>query len=136
MVKRIAVILGVLAIVTMGVGMSWGYTVSKWPAPGVPNAVYCGGSPCMPGPSDCVLRGPVAPSCEPPLVPGVLHAALSIPFRAVGMVATPLFTKQLTPGDSCCKVKLGEPAYVTAAVPCTSVNAYVPPRSWQMPLGW
>ena len=135
MVKRIAVILGVLAIVTMGVGMSWGYTVSKWPAPGVPNAVYCGGSPCLPSP-DCVLRGPVAPSCEPPLIPGVLHAALSVPFRAVGMVATPLFTKQLTPGDSCCKVKLGEPAYVTAAVPCTSVNAYVPPRSWQMPLGW
>jgi hypothetical protein len=64
------------------------------------------------------------------LVPGVLHAALSIPFRVVGLVAAPLFTGQLKLGDGCCKVDLGEPAYVTAAVPCTPVNAYVPPRGW------
>lgn len=135
MVKRIAVILGVLAIVTMAAGMSWGYTVSKWPAPGIPNTVYCGGSPCLPGP-DSVLRGPVAPSCEPPLIPGVLHAALSVPFRAMGLVVTPLFTKSLVADKSCCPIKLGDPAYVTAAVPCTSVNAYVPPRGWQCPPGF
>jgi hypothetical protein len=61
---------------------------------------------------------------------------MSIPFRAMGLVATPLFTKQMRANDSCCKIKLGEPAYVTAAVPCTTVNAYVPPKSWQFPLGW
>ncbi len=80
------------------------------------------------GPEDTTLRGPVAPGCEAPLVPGVIHAALSIPFRALAIVTTPVFTK--CPGDQCCKVDLGEPAYVTAAVPCTPVNTYVPPKGW------
>jgi hypothetical protein len=132
MVKKTAVILGILAIMAMGAGMSWGYTVSKWPVPGIPNSVFCGGSACLStAPEDVTLRGPVAPACEPPLIPGVIHAALSIPFRAMGLVATPLFTGQFKLGnESCCKVELGEPAYVTAAVPCTPVNAYVPPKGW------
>ncbi|MBI5249129.1 MAG: hypothetical protein HY912_06515 [Desulfomonile tiedjei] len=132
MVKKTAVILGILAIMAMGAGMSWGYTVSKWPVPGIPNEVFCGGAACLvgPGADEYTLRGPVAPACEPPLVPGVIHAALSVPFRALGLVATPLFTGQLRAGDGCCKVELGEPAYVTAAVPCTPVNAYVPPKGW------
>jgi hypothetical protein len=130
MVKKIAVILGILAMLALGAGMSWGYTVSKWPAPGIPNVFYGGGAPCLAGPEgNLVLRGPVAPSCEAPLVPGILHAAVSIPFRAVGLVLTPLFTGGL-PAQECCNVPLGEPAYVTAAVPCTPVNAYVPPRGW------
>jgi len=132
MVKKTAVILGILAVMAMGAGMSWGYTVSKWPVPGIPNDVFCAGSACLStAPEDVTLRGPVAPACEPPLVPGVIHAALSIPFRALGLVATPLFTGQFKSGnESCCKVDLGEPAYVTAAVPCTPVNAYVPPKGW------
>ena len=128
MVKKTAVILGVLAMLAIGCGMSWGYTVSKWPVPGIPNTVYCGGSPCLPGGCDTQLRGPVAPSCEPPLVPGVIHAGLSIPFRAVALVVTPFFGKG--PGKECCNIPLGEPAYVTAAVPCTPVNAYIPPKCW------
>ena len=76
MVKKSAVILGILAMLALGVGMSWGYTVAKWPVPGIPNEVFCGGSSCLVGPEDCTLRGPVAPACEPPLVPGVIHAAL------------------------------------------------------------
>ncbi|AFM22908.1 hypothetical protein [Desulfomonile tiedjei] len=131
MVKKSAVILGILAIMLVGAGISQGYTVSKWPVPGIPNTVYCGGSPCLPGlgAEDTTLRGPVAPACEPPLVPGVIHAALSVPFRALGLVASPLLAGQC-PGEQCCKVELGEAAYVTAAVPCTPVNAYVPPRGW------
>jgi hypothetical protein len=129
MVKKTAVILGVLAMLAIGCGMSWGYTVSKWPVPGIPNTVYCGGSPCLQGPG-CQLMGPVAPSCEPPLVPGVIHAGLSIPFRAVALVVTPLFCGSNGPGKECCNVPLGAPAYVTAAVPCTPVNAYIPPRCW------
>jgi len=131
MVKKTAVILGVLAMLTIGVGMSWGYTVSKWPAPGIPNTVYCGGSACLSGgsPDEFTLRGPVAPACEPPLIPGLIHAALSVPFRAVALVATPLFNP--APGDSCCKTNcIGEAAYVTAAVPCTPVNMYCPPARW------
>ena len=80
------------------------------------------------GMGDTTLRGPVAPGCEAPLVPGVIHAALSIPFRALAIVTTPVFSR--CPGDQCCKVDLGEPAYVTAAVPCTPVNIYVPPKGW------
>jgi hypothetical protein len=130
MVKKSAVILGILAMLALGVGMSWGYTVAKWPVPGIPNTVFTGGSSCLVGcgPDDTTLRGPVAPACEPPLVPGLIHAALSIPYRAFAIAATPLFTK--CPGDQCCKVELGEPAYVTAAVPCTPVNTYVPPKGW------
>jgi hypothetical protein len=128
MVKKSAVILGVL--LALSVGISWGYTVAQWPAPGIPNTVYCGGSPCLTCPEDYTLKGPVAPGCECPLIPGVIHAALSVPFRAVGLVASPLFQGGNGPGQSCCKVDLGDPAYVVAAVPCTPVNTYIPPRGW------
>jgi len=125
MVRKSVVALGILAMLTLGVGMSWSYTVSSWPVPGIPNTNFnCGGSPCLVAPEDVTLRGPVAPACEPPLIPGIIHAALSVPFRAVGLVVTPIFTGQLTPGDSCCPVELDGPAYVTAAVPCTPVNIY------------
>ncbi len=130
MVRKSAVVLGILAILALGAGMSWGYTVSKWPVPGIPNAVYCGGAPGLVGPEQVTLKGPVAPACEPPLIPGAIHAGLSIPFRALGLIATPLFTGQLTAGSTTCPVELGEPAYVTAAVPCTPVNTYVPPTTW------
>jgi len=129
MVKKTGVILGVLAMMlALGAGMSWGYTVSKWPVPGIPNATFQPGGACLPGPDCYTLRGPVAPACEPPLVPGLIHAALSVPFVAVGLAATPLFTGQMMPlGQGCCDVELGAPAYVMAAVPCTPVNRYVPP---------
>jgi hypothetical protein len=131
MVKKSAVIFGILAMLALGAGMSWGYTVSQWPVPGIPNTVFCGGSACLTGaPEDVTLKGPVAPACEPPLVPGIIHAALSVPFRAAAIVATPLFAGGYCPGDPCCKVELGEPAYVLAAVPCTPVNTYVPPKGW------
>jgi hypothetical protein len=132
MVKRTAVILGVLAMLALGAGMSWGYTVCKWPAPGIPNTVYDGGRPCLVGPNT-YLRGPVAPACRPPLIPGIIHGAASIPFRAAGMIVAPLFTlKRGRAGfRSCCgPCPLGPPAFVTAAVPCTPVNAYTPPRRW------
>ncbi len=130
MVRKSVVALGILAMVTLGFGMSWGYTVSSWPVPGIPNTTFGGGSSCLVAPEDVTLKGPVAPACEPPLVPGLIHAALSVPFRAVGLVATPLFTGQLTPGEQCCPIDLGDPAYVTAAVPCTPVNVYTPPKGW------
>jgi hypothetical protein len=130
MVKKSAVILGILAIVVLSVGMSWGYTVAKWPVPGIPNTVYCGGPASLPGcPDDYMLKGPVAPGCDCALVPGAIHAALSIPFRAIGVPASLLFAGQLCP-EAPCKVDLGEPAYVMAAVPCTPVNIYVPPKGW------
>jgi hypothetical protein len=129
MVKRTAVILGVLAMMlALCAGMSWGYTVSKWPAPGIANVAFQPTGACLSGPESYTLRGPVAPACEPPLIPGLIHAALSAPFVAVAMAATPLFTGKMAPlGAGCCDVKLGEPAYVMAAVPCTAVNRYVPP---------
>ncbi len=50
MVKKSAVILGILAMMlALGAGMSWGYTVAKWPVPGIPNEVFCGGSSCLEG---------------------------------------------------------------------------------------
>jgi hypothetical protein len=130
MVKKSAVIFGILAILALGAGMSWGYTVSKWPVPGIPGAVYCGGAAAMVTPDTVTLKGPVAPACEPPLIPGAIHVAMSIPYRALGLVAGPIFSQQLFPPEAPCKVELGEPAYVTAAVPCTPVNTYVPPRGW------
>lgn len=130
MVRKSVVALGILAVLTLGVGMSWSYTVSSWPVPGIPNTTFGGGSSCLVAPEDVTLKGPVAPACEPPLIPGILHAALSVPFRAVGLVVSPIFTGQLTPNDSCCPLDLGDPAYVTAAVPCTPVNIYTAPKGW------
>ena len=73
MVRKSVVALGILAVLTLGVGMSWGYTVSSWPVPGIPNTTFGGGSPCLNvGPEDVTLRGPVAPACEPPLIPGII----------------------------------------------------------------
>jgi len=132
MVRKSAVIFGILAMLAVGASMSWGYTVTQWPVPGIPNEVFCPGSPCLStgGPEQLTLQGPVAPSCDPPLIPGVIHAGLSIPFRVLGLVASPLFAGQLKCGDECCKVDLGEPAYVMAAVPCTPVGTYTPPKGW------
>jgi hypothetical protein len=130
MVRKSVVALGILAVLMLGAGMSQGYTVSKWPVPGIPNTTFGGGSPCLVAPEDVSLKGPVAPACEPPLIPGVIHAALSVPMRAVGLVLSPIFTGQLTPNETCCPLELGDPAYVTAAVPCTPVNAYTAPKGW------
>jgi len=126
MVKKSAVMLGILAILLVGAGISMGYTVSQWPVPGIPNTTY-GGTPCLVGPGETGLRGPVAPSCEGALVPGLIHAAASAPFRVLGFAFTPMFTRELAPPKGCCDIQLGEPAYVTAAVPCTAVNRFVPP---------
>jgi hypothetical protein len=127
MVKKSTVLLGILAIVVVSAGMSWGYTVSQWPCcPAIPNVVF------QPGPATSeieYLKGPVAPSCDAPLIPGAIHAALSIPFRAIGIVATPLMAGQC-PTSGPCDCDLGEAAYVTAAVPCTSVGACVAPKGW------
>ncbi|MGC8660743.1 MAG: hypothetical protein ACP5U1_16895 [Desulfomonilaceae bacterium] len=132
MVRKSVVALGILAAIMMAAGVSWGYTVSKWPVPGIPNTTYLPGGSCLAGvgPEDVTLRGPVAPACEPPLIPGVIHAALSIPFRALAIAATPIFTGSLAPGQNCCPIELDGPAYVTAAVPCTPVNIYTGPKGW------
>jgi hypothetical protein len=130
MVKKSVVILGILALLLVSAGMSWGYTVCKWPPPGIPNVVYPGDAACLAGRANTVLRGPVAPSCRPPLVPGLIHGALSIPFRALAVAATPLFTQRHGRVEDCCPCPLGDPAFVTAAVPCTPVHSYVPPRRW------
>ena len=130
MVKRTAVILGILAMMlALCAGMSWGYTVSKWPVPGVSNTSFQATGACLPGPDSYTLRGPVAPACEPPLIPGVLHAALAAPNMAIGMAVTPFFGGGFLngPAGGCCDVELGAPAYVMAAVPCTAVNRYIPP---------
>jgi len=129
MVKKAAVILGILAVVVMSAGISWGYTVSRWPVPGIPVMTWGDGGACLANPQEVTLAGPVAPSCKPPLIPGAIHAGISLPFRAMGLVATPLLGG-LRGNTECCKVELGDPAYVTAAVPCTPVNAYVRPHGW------
>jgi hypothetical protein len=49
MVKKSTVIFAILALLAFGACTCWGYTVSRWPAPGVPNTVYGPGGPFMPG---------------------------------------------------------------------------------------
>jgi len=128
MVKKTIVLLVALAVVVMGAAMSWGYTVTQWPAPGIPNTVYFGGGQAV-YPCDFMLKGPVAPGLEPALIPGAIHAGLSVPFRVVGMAGAALFTRTPFPtAQASCP--LGDPAYVTAAVPATPVNTYTPPQGW------
>ncbi|MGC8605551.1 MAG: hypothetical protein ACP5VS_17940, partial [Desulfomonilaceae bacterium] len=70
------------------------------------------------------------PACEPPLIPGLLHAALTVLNRPIALALTPMFTGSLSMGNNCCPVELDGPAYVTAAVPCTPVNIYTGPKGW------
>ncbi|MGB9615980.1 MAG: hypothetical protein ACP5LD_08095 [Desulfomonilaceae bacterium] len=127
MVKKSAVILGILATVLMGAGLSWGYTVSQWPVPGIPNTTWGGGSSCLVSPQQFVLRGPVAPTCTPSLFAGLLHVGIGLPNRIVAAPLNPLFGLRGERIKSCCDVQLDGPAYVTAAVPCTAVHRFVPP---------
>lgn len=48
MVKKSTVIFTILALLAFGACTCWGYTVSKWPVPGIPNTVF-GPDPIMPG---------------------------------------------------------------------------------------
>jgi hypothetical protein len=133
MVKKFALILAILAVMAMFAAVCSAYTVSMWPDPNkwkvAPNGpIYNVSNPCLPG--FLYLRGPVAPSCTPPLIPGAIHAGLSVPFRAMGLIASPIFWGGTAPNELCCEVKLGRPAYVTAAVPCTPVRQLVAPNDW------
>lgn len=47
MVKKSTTIFAILAILAFGACTCWGYTVSQWPAPGIPNTVYGPGSPVL-----------------------------------------------------------------------------------------
>ncbi len=40
MVKKSTVIFTILAMLAFGACTCWGYTVSQWPVPGIPNTVY------------------------------------------------------------------------------------------------
>jgi hypothetical protein len=48
MVKKTTIICAILAMLAFGACTCWGYTVSKWPVPGIPNEVFGPGS-AMPG---------------------------------------------------------------------------------------
>jgi hypothetical protein len=127
MVKKSTVIL--IALLALTVCTCWGYTVSKWPVPGITNTAWCAGGNNLVCPEDTMLKGPVAPACEAPLIPGLIHAAMSVSMRIPGYPLALILAGQIPSGGNCA-VDLGEPAYVTAAVPCTPVNTYVPPRGW------
>ena len=44
MVKKSTIIFTILAMLAFGACTCWGYTVSKWPVPGIPNEVFGPGS--------------------------------------------------------------------------------------------
>jgi hypothetical protein len=50
MVKKSTVIFTILALLAFGACACWGYTVSQWPVPGIPNTVYGPGAVYGPGP--------------------------------------------------------------------------------------
>ncbi len=45
MVKKSTIIFAILAILAFGACTCWGYTVSQWPVPGIPNTVFGAGMP-------------------------------------------------------------------------------------------
>jgi hypothetical protein len=44
MVKKSTIIFTILAMLAFGACTCWGYTVAKWPVPGIPNVVFGPGS--------------------------------------------------------------------------------------------
>jgi hypothetical protein len=44
MIKKSTIIFAILAILALGACTCWGYTVTQWPVPGIPNTVYGPGS--------------------------------------------------------------------------------------------
>ncbi len=44
MVKRSIIIFAILAMLAFGACTCWGYTVTQWPVPGIPNTVFGPGS--------------------------------------------------------------------------------------------
>lgn len=44
MLKKSTVILPILALLAFGACTCWGYTVTQWPAPGIPNTTFGPGS--------------------------------------------------------------------------------------------
>jgi len=49
MVKKSTIIFTILAMLAFGACTCWGYTVSKWPVPGIPNEVFGPPGPVVPG---------------------------------------------------------------------------------------
>ena len=45
MVKKSTVIFAILALLAFGACACWGYTVTQWPVPGIPNTVFGAGMP-------------------------------------------------------------------------------------------
>jgi len=60
MVKRSTMILAILAMLAFGACTCLGYTVSKWPVPGIPNTVFGPGSD-VPGQGAYGGYGPYGP---------------------------------------------------------------------------
>jgi hypothetical protein len=44
MVKKSTIIFAILAMLAFGICTCWGYTVTQWPAPGIPNTTFGPGS--------------------------------------------------------------------------------------------
>jgi hypothetical protein len=44
MVKKSTMVFAILAMLAFGACTCWGYTVTQWPAPGIPNTVFGPGS--------------------------------------------------------------------------------------------
>ncbi len=44
MVKKSIIMFAILAMLAFGACACWGYTVTQWPAPGIPNTVFGPGS--------------------------------------------------------------------------------------------
>jgi hypothetical protein len=57
MVKKSTMIVVIIALLAFGVCTCWGYTVTKWPVPGIPNTTFGPGSD-MPGPGGYGPYGP------------------------------------------------------------------------------
>ena len=66
MVKKSTVIFTILAMLAFGACTCWGYTVSQWPVPGIPNTVFCPGPPCLVTPEDCSSKALWRPHVSAP----------------------------------------------------------------------
>ncbi len=75
MIKKPAIVFTILAMLAFGACTCWGYTVSKWPVPGIPNEVFTAGPAGLGNAGDTAHTADMAAMAHTADMAGMAHTA-------------------------------------------------------------